>query len=110
MLANLIFVVGVVVRLGALVLMVHCLEPVLRFPRRGARRGHPTGDPRLVFTRESALEATALAIGPFLAVYAVWGFVEDEVRELFFTNYLVLGAVPGRAGRSTSTSAGCRSI
>lgn len=94
-LANLIFVVGVVVRLGALVLMVHSLEPVLRFPRRGA----PTVAtrpriPDLVFTRESALEATALAIGPFLAVYAVWGFVEDEVRDLFFTNYQVSGLSP----------------
>ncbi|MBA8794533.1 hypothetical protein FHX74_002152 [Friedmanniella endophytica] len=98
-LANLVFVVGVVARLLSLVLMIQALEPALGFaalrPAREPVDGAdpPTGlrIPASVFERHGPWQTAALAIGPFLAVYAVWGFVEDEVRDLFVANYTVLG-------------------
>lgn len=105
--AMLAFVVGVVATLVALVLMIHSVEPGLRTPARIARsdpagttpggtaphpaRGGGWRIPRLVFVREPRLDVVATAVGPFLAVYAVWGFVNDEVRELFTGNYTVQG-------------------
>lgn len=93
--AMLAFVVGVVATLVALVLMIHSVEPGLRTPFRIARTDPAGGGrlriPRLVFVREPRLDLVATAVGPFLAVYAVWGFVNDEVRELFTSNYTVQG-------------------
>ena len=45
----------------------------------------PAGD------EETALDVAALAIGPFLAVYALWGLVDDEVYALFAANIAVSG-------------------
>ena len=109
-LANLAFVIGVVVRLAALVLMIHSLEPSLRFPRRGAPTA-PTAItiPAPVYAHETALEATALAVGPFLAVYAVWGLIDDEVRALFVSNYTPCSGSTRRSGRSAWIASDCPS-
>lgn len=93
-LALVAFVVGVVATLVALVLMIHAVEPHLR-----TAAGPPSDPgalsaahvPGQVFARERAVDVVASAVGPFLAVYAVWGFVDDQVRALFATNYAVQG-------------------
>lgn len=98
-LATLVFVIGVLATLVALVLMIHSLEPSLRAP--AAIDGDPDRlaahqIPARVLVREGRWQVVAAAVGPFLAVYAVWGFVDDQVRELFGTNYRLLGLDPER--------------
>jgi hypothetical protein len=70
-LATLVFVLAVLAQVGALVLMLWLCRP--------------PGD------EETALDVAALAIGPFLAVYALWGLVDDEVYALFAANIAVNG-------------------
>lgn len=70
-LATIVFVVAVLVRVGSLVVMLWLCRP-------------PDD-------HESVLDVAALAIGPFLAVYAVWGLVDDEVIGLFAANIAVSG-------------------
>lgn len=70
-LATLVFVLAVLAKVAALVIMIWLCRP-------------PTD-------HESALDVAALAIGPFLAVYAVWGLVEDELYALFSANIAVSG-------------------
>ena len=70
-LGTLVFVLAVLAKVGALVIMLWWCRP-------------PTD-------HESALDVAALAIGPFLAVYAVWGLVEDELYALFSANIAVSG-------------------
>lgn len=89
-LANLTFVLAVVVKLASLVLMVHVLRPGLRLATTAPRPGQPVPDQ--VYAEERTLDVLTLAVGPFLAVYAVWGFIDDEVSALFRSNYLLLGA------------------
>jgi len=96
-LATVAFVLGVVATLVALVLMIHTVEPSLRTP--AALDPDPAGltehrIPARVLVREGRLEVVAAAVGPLLAVYAVWGFVDDEVRALYATNYRLLGLDP----------------
>lgn len=69
--ATVVFVVAVLVRVGSLVLMLWLCRP--------------SDD------HEQALDVAAAAIGPFLAVYAVWGLVDDEVYGLFAANIAVGG-------------------
>lgn len=93
-LALVAFVVGVVATLVALVLMIHSVEPQLRTTAGPPPDPADLSDLRVpgqVFHREPAVDVVAAAVGPFLAVYAVWGFVDDQVRELFFTNNLLQG-------------------
>lgn len=70
-LATLVFVLAVLGQVAALVLMVWLCRP-------------PQDE-------ETALDVMALAIGPFLAVYALWGLVDDEVYALFAANIAVNG-------------------
>lgn len=70
-LATAVFVLAVLVRVGALVVMLWLCRP-------------PDD-------HETVLDVAAAAIGPFLAVYAVWGLVDDEVYELFAANIAVTG-------------------
>ena len=69
--ATVVFVLAVLARVGSLVVMLWLCRP-------------PDD-------HETALDVLALAIGPFLAVYAVWGLVEDEVYALFAANIAVSG-------------------
>ncbi|MFW6597240.1 hypothetical protein ACQBAU_05060 [Propionibacteriaceae bacterium Y2011] len=94
-LSILVFVVGVVCYVISLVLMINSLEPRLavlpRVERRQAAGATPAGllvVPDSVFELSSARTVLVTAIGPFLAVYALWGLVDDEVRELFTVNVI----------------------
>jgi len=92
-LANLFFVLAVVAELTALVLMVGAVRPAVAAPPDpgGAR---PTTEglvPPALLAQERTLDVVTLAVGPFLAVYAVWGFLDDEVAALFRSNYVVQG-------------------
>jgi hypothetical protein len=69
--ATVVFVLAVLAQVGALVIMLWLCRPA--------------GD------EETALDVAALAIGPFLAVYALWGLVDDEVYALFAANIAVSG-------------------
>lgn len=69
--ATVVFVLAVLAQVAALVIMLWLCRP-------------PDD-------QESALDVAALAIGPFLAVYALWGLVEDEVYALFVANIAVSG-------------------
>jgi hypothetical protein len=69
--ATLVFVLAVLARVASLVLMLWLCRPP--------------------HDEESPLDVAALAIGPFLAVYAVWGLVDEEVYGLFAANIAVSG-------------------
>lgn len=95
--ATIVFILGVIASLVSLVLMIHAVERGLHSPReilrrhRASRPTEPPPIPPQVFDRESGLTVVAVALGPFLAVYALWGLVEDEVRQLFQINILLSG-------------------
>ncbi|WP_091179114.1 hypothetical protein [Microlunatus flavus] len=97
-LANLVFVLAVVAELVALVVMVHSVRPELDVPETSdddAGAPTPVGPagllPPSLLAQERTLDVVTLAVGPFLAVYAVWGFLDDEVSALFQSNYVVQG-------------------
>ena len=69
--ATVVFVLAVLAEVGALVIMLWLCRPAK--------------------DEETALDVAALAIGPFLAVYALWGLVDDEVYALFAANIAVSG-------------------
>ncbi len=87
--ANLVFVLAVIIKLASLVLMVHVLRPALRLATISP--GAAGAVPGQVYAQERTLDVVTSAVGPFLAVYAVWGFVDDEVQALFVSNYLLQG-------------------
>ena len=88
-LANLVFVLAVVAQLVALVLMVAAVRPPITAPADDSAHGPPV--PAALLAHERTLDVVTLAVGPFLAVYAVWGFIDDEVAALFRSNYVVQG-------------------
>lgn len=98
-LSILVFSLGVMLNVTALALMLHILEPrlwQLSALRRGERWLRP--DAR-VPARLGGLQGgdltgarvVALALGPFLAVYALWGLVDDQLRNLFTSNVVTHG-------------------
>lgn len=98
-LANLVFVLAVVAELVALVLMVNTVRPGLS-GRRGTADREAADDsadtgtetlPSGLLAPGRTLDVVTLAVGPFLAVYAVWGFLDDEVAALFRSNYILQG-------------------
>lgn len=91
--ATIVFVLGVMAQMASLVLMIHALRPFLRSPAavRAATTVAPHHVPASVFAEERTGPALAAALGPFLAVYAVWGLVHDQVQQLFVMNYLLSG-------------------
>lgn len=90
--ATLAFIAGVIAYVGSLVLMLHSLRAGLRSPAAArALQNHRLRIPDQLFAREPRVAVIALALGPFLAVYTLWGLAEDEVAELFQTNALVHG-------------------
>ncbi len=93
-LANLVFVLAVVAELVALVLMVGAVRPALVVPPAADDDASPAparAVPPALLAHERTLDVVTLAVGPFLAVYAVWGFLDDEVGALFRSNYVVQG-------------------
>ncbi|WP_156224764.1 hypothetical protein [Pseudactinotalea suaedae] len=86
LLATMLFVLGVLGWLACLVMMLHSVKQAPWTPQHlepGAALDHV---PHPLVTRERGMDVLALALGPFLAVYSVWGLVEDEVSDLFFAN------------------------
>ncbi|QDP97242.1 hypothetical protein FOE78_16100 [Microlunatus elymi] len=94
LLSTMAFILGVLGWLAAQVLMIHSLKPNLTTPRRllqQSRLEPATGQarrnlPNQIFADEGRMLVLVSAIGPFLAVYSVWGYIQDEVRDLFFAN------------------------
>ena len=89
-LANLVFVLAVVAELVALVLMVNAVRPA-SVSLGGPLTPTSTEHEPAVAAPERTIDVVTLALGPFLAVYAVWGFLDDEVAALFRSNYVVQG-------------------
>lgn len=97
--ATVLFIAGVVALVLSLVLMIHSLEPRLRAPATVQGGGAVPAPveregltvPALVFQPQRRLPVAAAAIGPFLAVYAVWGLIEEQVSLLFAYNNLIRG-------------------
>lgn len=89
-LAVLVFLAGEVALIAAFVMMLHSAHNELQSPRQ--LRQHRTPNvPPTVFRSGTATETLVTAVGPFLVVYATWGFVEDELRTLFSTNLVLHG-------------------
>lgn len=84
--STLLFVLGVLGYLGALVMMIHELKPSLWTPGHADRDAVARLVPQPVFGTERGVDVLTLALAPFLAVYSVWGLVEDEVSTLLFAN------------------------
>ncbi|OYO08110.1 hypothetical protein CGZ98_16265 [Enemella evansiae] len=90
-LALLLFILGVLASVAATVLMIGALEPQLT--RLALLRERTANDPKLPVTATLDPDTSrgvtlALALGPFLAVYALWGLVDDRIRELFVANQI----------------------
>lgn len=88
-LATLVFLAGVISYILALIMMVHSLKPALTSPWEVRDRHLDPQDlhiPPQIFRRQRALDVTLATIGPFLGIYAVWGLVENWVRDLMIVN------------------------
>ncbi|MFX4271191.1 hypothetical protein ACQBAR_11330 [Propionibacteriaceae bacterium Y1685] len=90
--ATLVFILGVVAMVCSYVLMIHSTVPGLRLTRPQTAQ-HPVAQalPGELFDAQSGVGSVARALGPFLAVYAVWGLVDSEVTDLFSINILYNG-------------------
>jgi hypothetical protein len=73
--------------------MLHSARNELRSPRLLAGRPRP-GVPSTVFDTETPLRTLGLALGPFLAVYSLWGMVDERVHALFRVNAQAFGLAP----------------
>jgi hypothetical protein len=84
--ATLSFVIGLVAMVAATVLIIQCCTPAIGGPEEMASVAATD-------TRPTAgqLEVLSMTIGPFLAAYALWGLVEDEVSSLFVINVALTG-------------------
>lgn len=86
LISTMLFVLGVLGWLACLIMMIHSLKPALWTPQH-LEPGRATDIvPQPVFAPERGVDVLTLALAPFLAVYSVWGLVEDEVSALFFAN------------------------
>ncbi|NLT31423.1 MAG: hypothetical protein GXX86_13410 [Propionibacterium sp.] len=87
--ATIIFVLGMVAQLVALIMMIHSVRPYLITGGTGpvAPATSPRADPQ-----RSTHTVLATTLGPFLAVYAVWGLTQAEVTRLVSTNLTLHGA------------------
>ncbi len=91
-LATLVFVLGVLAQVLALILMINACGDLLRV--RGD--GSPADQlPSAVRTPPRAATVVATTLGPFLGVWALWGLVEDQVRQIYFINIALHGSGGG---------------
>lgn len=79
--ATMVFMAGILWWLGCTVLMVHSLEPGLPGVNQHAE----------VQAGQTRLEVLRGGLGPFIAVFALWGLVEDQYRQLFEANLATFG-------------------
>jgi len=96
--ANIAFGMALIATAGATILMIHALGPGLREFRGRLQRfrqtpphspGERAADPPVptdVAAWRSGLDTLSVTIGPFLAIYSVWGMVENEISDLFVAN------------------------
>jgi len=95
-LATIVFVVGVMGLVLALILMIDACFPALRtIPQLAQDPLGRGGLPGSVIERQPRLTMIGVTIGPFLAVYALWGLVEEQVRDIYFINIALLGSAGG---------------
>lgn len=85
LLATLAFVGGVTASLLSLIAMINTLRRELRSPA-SLPDPRPARLPAALLRDEPFVDLLTATLGPFLAVYAVWGLVEDEARALFRAN------------------------
>lgn len=90
LLSTLAFITGEVGFIAGLLLMLHSARDELWCPRRLALEQRP-GVPSTVFHRDSPTMALLMALAPFLAVYSVWGMVDERVAEVFENNVQAFG-------------------
>lgn len=84
------FILGEVGFIAGLLLMLHSARHELWCPRRLAP-GQRAGVPESVFHADSATTTLLLALGPFLAVYSVWGMVDERIAAVFQGNVQAFG-------------------
>lgn len=109
--ATVVFVLGVTCQVLATVGMIWMLKPTLQAPRLLASpdgTSSRVGVPDAVVRREGLTEVLLLAIGPFLAVYAVWNVIDAWVGDLFMWNIAVNPL--GMADDSWSVSVGSANL
>lgn len=87
-LSMVVFVLGVTARVVSVILAILSLEPGLITTRRLRSDGAAAGSaiPGTVTRTESPLDVALLTVGPVLGVYAVWGVVDDMIRQGFLWN------------------------
>ncbi len=93
-LATIAFVVGVIGMVLALIMMIDACALMLR-TRRLAAGDEVAGLPPSVLVSPARLTVIGTTIGPFLGVYAVWGLVEEQVRDIYFVNIALHGTGGG---------------
>ena len=81
--ATLAFIAGILWWLACTVLMVHSLEPGLP----GVNR---SDNPDLKAS-QTRVQVLSSGLGPFVAVFSLWGLVEDQYRKLFEANLSTFG-------------------
>lgn len=90
LLSTLAFITGEVGFIAGLLLMLHSARRELWCPRR-LTLDQRAGVPSTVFDRDSATTTLLLALGPFLAVYSVWGMVDERIADAFAGNAQAFG-------------------
>ena len=93
-LATITFVVGVIGVVLALILMIDACGDLLQ-TRQPAAGSSTSGLPPTVLASRPRLEVIGATIGPFLGVYALWGLVEEQVRDIYFVNIALHGSGGG---------------
>ena len=63
--------------------------------RHLAAGGSASGLPPTVLESRPRLDVIGTTIGPFLGVYALWGLVEEQVRDIYFVNIALHGSGGG---------------
>ncbi|MCB0911539.1 MAG: hypothetical protein KDB60_07985 [Propionibacteriaceae bacterium] len=82
--ATLAFLAGILWWVGCLALMVHSLEPAL--PAVALAAGDGT-----IRARQLRRDVLSDGLGPFIAVFSLWGLVEEQWRQLFVANLSTYG-------------------
>lgn len=89
-LGPIVFVVGVTFNVVGVVFAIHELKPGLTSPGRiRASAGAALELPETVFVRERRVDVAVLTIGPVLGVYAVWGIIDEMIRDGFVWNTVI---------------------
>lgn len=84
-LSSLAFVASQGCSVMAYIVMIRAMKPHV-----GLRsQAHAELFPRSALSRESWLEVALLSVGPFLAVWAAWGFTERSISDFFQLHFML---------------------